>query len=325
MINPTYKVEKGEIVRALILLGLVGFAAQLVDGSLGMAYGVTSSTLLLAIGTNAAAASATVHLAEIGTTLASGISHWRFGNVDWKVVAKIGIPGAVGSFAGATFLSSLSTEVAAPVMSLILLALGAYILVRFTAFGLPRGNLGKPLRKRFLGPLGLVAGFVDATGGGGWGPVGTPAILASGRMEPRKVIGSIDTSEFIIAIAASIGFFVGLGSENIDFAWVAVLLVGGVLAAPLAAWLVRHIPPRILGSAVGGLIILTNVRTLLRSDWIDAATGVQTVAYIAIAIVWVGAIVYSVREYRRDKENESVEAVESALRTRSGEEEQASA
>ncbi|TDD36923.1 sulfite exporter TauE/SafE family protein [Nonomuraea terrae] len=312
-------------MRALILLGLVGFVAQLVDGSLGMAYGVTSSTLLLAIGTNAAAASATVHLAEIGTTLASGISHWRFGNVDWKVVAKIGIPGAAGAFAGATFLSSLSTEVAAPIMSLILLALGAYILVRFTAFGLPRGNLGKPLRKRFLAPLGVVAGFVDATGGGGWGPVGTPAILASGRMAPRKVIGSIDASEFLVAIAASIGFFVGIGSENIDFAWVAVLLVGGVIAAPIAAWLVRHIPPRILGSAVGGVIILTNVRTLLRSDWVDASGGVQTVSYIAIAVIWVAAIVYSVREYRRDKARESVEAVEGELRARAGEEEQASA
>ncbi|MFI7699458.1 sulfite exporter TauE/SafE family protein [Nonomuraea sp. NPDC049480] len=312
-------------MRALILLGLVGFAAQLVDGSLGMAYGVTSSTLLLAVGTNAAAASATVHLAEIGTTLASGISHWRFGNVDWKVVARIGIPGALGAFAGATFLSSLSTEIAAPVMSIILLTLGVYILIRFTAFGLPRGNLGKPLRKRFLAPLGLLGGFVDATGGGGWGPVGTPAILASGRLAPRKVIGSVDASEFLVAIAASIGFFVGIGSENIDFAWVAVLLLGGVIAAPIAAWLVRHIPPRILGSAVGGVIVLTNIRTLLRSDWIEASGAVQTVAYLAIALIWAGAIAYSVREYRRDKAAESVEAIETELRVRTAEEEQASA
>jgi uncharacterized protein len=297
-------------LRALILLGLVGFVAQLVDGSLGMAYGVTSSTLLLAVGTNPAAASATVHLAEIGTTLASGISHWRFDNIDWKVVAKIGIPGALGAFAGATFLSSLSTEVAAPIMSITLLALGAYVLIRFTVFGLPRGNLGKPLRKRFLGPLGLVAGFVDATGGGGWGPVGTPAILASGRLAPRKVIGSIDASESIVAIAASVGFFVGLGSENIDFAWVAVLLLGGVIAAPIAAWLVRHIPPRILGSAVGGVIILTNARTLLRSDVINAPGDVQTAAYLAIAVIWAAAIAHSLREYRRDRANESVEAIE---------------
>jgi uncharacterized membrane protein YfcA len=301
-------------VRALILLGLVGFVAQLVDGSLGMAYGVTSTTLLLAVGTNAAAASATVHLAEIGTTLASGISHWRFGNIDWKVVARIGVPGGIGAFAGATFLSNLSTEVAAPVMSIILLSLGVYILIRFTAFGLPRDNLGKPLRRRFLGPLGLVAGFVDATGGGGWGPVGTPAILASGRLAPRKVIGSIDASEFIVAIAASVGFFIGIGSENINFSWVAVLLIGGVIAAPIAAWLVRHIPPRILGSAVGGLIILTNVRTLLRSDWIDAPGNVQTVAYLTIAVLWAAALAYSVRENRRHKAEETVEAIEADLR-----------
>jgi uncharacterized membrane protein YfcA len=288
-------------MRQLVLLALVGLGAQLVDGSLGMAYGVTSTTLLLAIGTNPAAASATVHLAEIGTTLVSGLSHWRFGNVDWKVVAKIGIPGAVGAFAGATFLSSLSTETAAPVMSLILLALGIYVLVRFTTFGLPRHSLGKPLRKRFLGPLGLVAGFVDSTGGGGWGPVGTPAILASGRLEPRKTIGSIDTSEFLVAIAASLGFLVGLGSEGIDFSWVLALLVGGVIAAPIAAWLVRHLPPRVLGSAVGGIIILTNVRTLLNSDWIDASDGVRYPLYAAIYVIWAAALAYSIRQHRANR------------------------
>ena len=288
----------------LLLLALVGLGAQLVDGSLGMAYGVTSTTLLLAIGTNPAAASATVHLAEIGTTLASGFSHWRFGNVDWKVVLKIGVPGALGAFAGATFLSNLSTETAAPLMSIILLVLGVYILVRFTTFGLPRGNLGKPLRKRFLAPLGLVAGFVDSTGGGGWGPVGTPAILASGRLEPRKTIGSIDTSEFLVAVAASLGFVVGIGNENIDYAWVAALLAGGVVAAPVAAWLVRHIPPRVLGSAVGGVIILTNTRTLLRSDWIDASDGVRYTFYAVIYAVWAAALVYSIREYRKNMAEE---------------------
>lgn len=180
-------------MRTLVLLALVGLGAQLVDGSLGMAYGVTSTTLLLAIGTNPAAASATVHLAEIGTTLASGAAHWRFGNVDWRVVLRIGVPGAIGAFAGATFLSWISTEIAKPVMSLLLLGLGLYVLLRFTFQGLRSDQLGKPLRRRFLTPLGLVAGFMDATGGGGWGPVGTPAILASGRLEPRKVVGSIDT------------------------------------------------------------------------------------------------------------------------------------
>src|SRR5690606_34753199 len=244
-----------------------------------------------------AVASATVHLAEIGTTLASGASHWRLGNVNWAVVAKIGIPGAVGAFAGATFLSGLSTEVAAPLMSLILLALGLYILVRFTVFGLRRDRLGLPLRKRFLGPLGLVAGFVDATGGGGWGPVGTPAILASGRLEPRKVIGSIDTSEFLIAVAASVGFLVGLSPQAIGRPWVAALLAGGLVAAAIAAWLVRHIPPRVLGSAVGGIIVLTNTRTLLRSDWVDAADPVRYGVYAAIFLAWAAAIAYAARQH----------------------------
>jgi uncharacterized membrane protein YfcA len=291
-------------MRKLVLLALVGLGAQLVDGSLGMAYGVTSTTLLLAIGTSPAAASATVHLAEIGTTLVSGASHWKFGNVDWKVVAKIGIPGAIGAFAGATFLSSLSTETAAPLMSLILLALGLYILGRFTALGLPKGHLGKPLRKRFLTPLGLVAGFVDSTGGGGWGPVGTPAILASGRLAPRKTIGSIDTSEFLVAVAASIGFLIGIGSEGVDVGWVGALLVGGLIAAPIAAWLVRHIPARVLGSLVGGLIVLTNTRTLLRSDWIDASDGVRYGCYVVIYAVWAAAIAYAMFQYRKHREAE---------------------
>ncbi|WP_448611906.1 sulfite exporter TauE/SafE family protein [Geodermatophilus sp. URMC 60] len=296
-------------MKTLVLLALVGLGAQLVDGSLGMAYGVTSTTLLLAIGTNPAAASATVHFAEIGTSLMSGLAHWKFGNVDWKVVAKVGVPGAVGAFIGANVLSSLSTEVAAPVMSLILLALGAYLLVRFTLRGIDRRHLGKPVRKRFLGPLGLVAGFVDATGGGGWGPVGTPALLASGRMEPRKVIGSIDTSEFLIAVAASLGFLVALGSQGVDATWALGLLAGGLVAAPLAAWLVRHVPPRMLGSLVGGMIVLTNTRTLLRSDWIDASDPVRYAVYAVICAIWVAAVVHSFREYRKDRALESADAL----------------
>ncbi|MDH6215456.1 sulfite exporter TauE/SafE family protein [Streptomyces pseudovenezuelae] len=292
-------------MRTLILLALAGLGAQLVDGSLGMAYGVTSTTLLLAMGTNPAAASATVHLSEIGTTLMSGASHWRFGNVDWKVVARIGVPGAVGSFLGATVLSRLSTEVAEPVMSLILLGLGLYVMSRFTFRGLPKDQLGKPLSRRFLTPLGLVAGFLDATGGGGWGPVGTPALLAGGRLEPRKVIGSIDTSEFLVAVAASLGFLFSLGSQGLKWTWVIAFLLGGVIAAPVAAWLVRLIPPRVLGSAVGGIIVVTNVRTLLRSDWIAASGAVSAVVYVVLYAVWAGALAYSIRAHRRERAAEA--------------------
>ena len=301
-------------MKTLVLLALVGLGAQLVDGSLGMAYGVTSTTLLLAIGTNPAAASATVHFAEIGTSLMSGFAHWRFGNVDWKVVARIGLPGAVGAFAGATVLAHVSTAVAAPAMSLILLALGAYLLVRFTFRGIDRRHLGKPMRKRFLGPLGLLAGFVDATGGGGWGPVGTPAILASGRMEPRTVIGSIDTSEFLVAVAASLGFLLALGSQGIDATWAIGLLAGGLVAAPLAAWLVRHVPPRMLGSLVGGMIVVTNTRTLLRSEWVDAGDPVRFSVYAVLGAIWVSAVVHSFRRYREDGALESAVAAEADIR-----------
>ncbi|KUL44885.1 sulfite exporter TauE/SafE family protein [Streptomyces regalis] len=297
-------------MRTLILLALAGLGAQLVDGSLGMAYGVTSTTLLLAMGTNPAAASATVHLAEIGTTLMSGASHWRFGNVDWKVVGKIGVPGAIGSFLGATVLSKLSTEVAAPLMSLILLGLGVYVMSRFTFRGLPKDRVGLPLRRRFLTPLGLVAGFLDATGGGGWGPVGTPALLASGRMEPRKVIGSIDTSEFLVAVAASLGFLLSLGSQGIDFVWVAAFLVGGLVAAPIAAWLVRILPPRVLGSAVGGVILVTNVRTLLNSDWLAVSGATAVAVYVALYALWAAALTYSIRAHLKEGKAAGIESAE---------------
>ncbi|MFC0504581.1 sulfite exporter TauE/SafE family protein [Micromonospora costi] len=279
-------------MRKLLVLALVGLAAQLVDGSLGMAYGLTSSTLLLVAGVAPAAASASVHLAEIGTTLAAGVAHWRFGNVDWRVVARIAVPGALGAFAGATFLSSISTESAAPWMAGILLALGAYLLIRFSR-PLRAARAAGRLRGRFLGPLGLVAGFVDATGGGGWGPVATPALLVSGRLEPRRVIGSVDTAEFVVAAAASAGFLIGLGSEGFLLPTVAALLVGGLIAAPVAAWLVRIVPAQLLGAAVGGVIVLTNARTLLRVG--NVGGGLTALTYGLLAAGWVAALALAVR------------------------------
>ncbi|NDL57324.1 sulfite exporter TauE/SafE family protein [Phytoactinopolyspora mesophila] len=293
-------------MQILVMLGLVGFGAQMVDGSLGMGFGATSTTLLLAMGTSPALASATVHLTQIGTTLASGLSHWRFGNLDWRVVRRIGIPGGIGAFVGATFLSSLSTAAATPLMAGVLFVLGLYILIRFTAAGVPVANLGKPLRNRFLAPLGLVAGFVNATAGGGWGPISTSTLLASGRIEPRKVVGSVGTSEFMVATSASAGFLLGLGFSGVEFSWVALMLVGGVTAAPIAAWLVRHIPPRILGSAVGGLIVLLNSRTLLSEHAFDASSDVRSSVYVVVMVVWAAAVVHVVRVHRRQLGQELV-------------------
>jgi hypothetical protein len=182
-------------------------------------------------------------------------------------------------------------------MAGILLALGVYILLRFST-KLPTLRLDSPPRKRFLTPLGLFAGFVDATGGGGWGPVATPTLISSGRMIPRKVIGTVDTSEFLVAVAASIGFILGIGSEAINFTTVAGLLIGGVIAAPVAAYLVRHIPGRLLGSLVGGIIIVTNSRTLMNAFEVDG--GARAGVYAALFTIWGIAIAISVRGLRRD-------------------------
>jgi uncharacterized membrane protein YfcA len=294
-------------MRNLIVLGFVGLFAQLVDGSLGMAYGVTSSTLLLATGIAPAAASAAVHFSEIGTTLVSGISHHKLGNVDWRTVSIIAVPGGIGAFAGATFLSNINGDTAKPWVAGLLLALGVYVLYRFLRLGgrrpAFRGNVPAPL----LVPLGLVAGTMDAIGGGGWGPVGTPTLLASGKMEPRKVIGSIDTSEFVVAVGGSLGFILALGSMGIRWDIAAALLVGGAIAAPVAAWLVKHIPPRVLGVAAGGLIILTNSKTILES--LGANGSMVAVTAAAIFVAWVVLIVWAVKQERVAREAPETEVV----------------
>src|ERR671921_2574801 len=227
-------------LRSLIALGIVGLIAQLVDGSLGMAYGVTSTTLLLTVGIAPAAASAAVHMAEVGTTLASGVSHWRFGNVDWSKVLWLAIPGGIGAFLGAVVLSSvISAEAAEPIVAVFLFSLGAYILARFAFRRREQPVIARPVARGFLGPLGLVAGFLDAAGGGGWGPISTPTLLSSRRMEPRKVVGTVDCSEFVVALSASVGFLISLSLAEIPWTVVGALLLGGVIAAPIAAYIVR--------------------------------------------------------------------------------------
>lgn len=285
-------------MRKLIVLALVGSAAQLVDGALGMGYGLTSTTLLLAAGIGPAAASASVHLAEVGTCLAAGLSHWRFGNVDWHVVRRIAGPGALGAFLGATLLSHLTGEVAAVWVAAILLVLGVTLLIRF-ARPLPAARGGRS-RTRFLAGLGLVAGFVDATGGGGWGPVATPALLAAGRLAPRRAIGSVGAAEFVVAVAASGGFLLGLGGGGFVWPTVLALLAGGLVAAPLAAWLVRIVPAQVLGVAVGGMVLITNARVLAGAAGLSATAS--AVGYGAVAVAWTVAFVLAVRAMRRTAE-----------------------
>ncbi len=286
-------------MQKLLILGLFGLIAQLIDGALGMAYGVTSTTLLLTAGAAPAVASATVHLAEIGTTLASGTAHWKFGNVDWRTVALMAFPGAIGAFVGAVALSSLSAEVAEPWVAVILFVLGAYILVRFARRRhTPVQQPGRRLRAAFLSPLGAVAGVVDAMGGGGWGPIGTSSLLSSGRLEPRKVVGSVDTSEFLVTLGASAGFLISLSFAQINLSWLLALLAGGLIAAPIAAWLVRKLPARVLGAAVGGLILLTNAKTF--GEAVGIPSDYLVFGYASIAVIWIASVTSAVAAVRRD-------------------------
>ncbi|CAN5121707.1 sulfite exporter TauE/SafE family protein [soil metagenome] len=289
-------------MRNLIVLGLVGLCAQLVDGSLGMAYGVTSSTLLLATGVAPAAASAAVHFSEIGTTLVSGLSHHRLGNVDWRTVSILALPGGVGAYAGATFLSSIPGDIAKPWVAALLLTLGVYVIYRFLVLGGRRPQFRGRVSAAFLAPLGLVAGLMDAIGGGGWGPVGTTSLLSSGRLEPRKVVGSIDTSEFVVAIGGSAGFLMALGSQNIPWDIAGALLIGGVIAAPFAAWLVKLLPARVLGVAAGGVIVLTNLKMIMET--LGASGQMVLVVAAALFVVWVLMIVWAVQQERLAREVE---------------------
>ena len=289
-------------MRNLVVLGIVGFIAQLVDGSLGMAYGVTSTTLLLAIaGLTPALASAAVHIAEVGTCAMSGASHWRFGNVDWSKIAWLAIPGGIGAFLGAVVLVSvISAEAAEPIVAIFLFLLGAYVLARFAFNRATQVVQNLPIPRVFLAPLGLIAGFLDAAGGGGWGPISTPTLLSSGRMEPRKVVGTVDTSEFIVALCASIGFLISLSFAEVPWGVVGVLLGGGLIAAPIAAWIVRHLNARVLGTAVGGFILLVNAKTFLEAVGLDPSLNI--IVYVAILAIWATALYFAISALRRERQ-----------------------
>jgi len=269
---------------------------------LWMAYGATSSTLLVGVaGIAPALASTAVHLGEVGTTFVSGASHWRFGNVDWSKITWLAVPGGMGAFVGAVALSSISAEAAAPLVAIFLFCLGVYVLARFSFRRNERPVVVRPIAKKFLSPLGFVAGFLDAAGGGGWGPISTPTLLTSGRMEPRKVIGTVDTSEFVVAVCASLGFFYALSFSEVPWQVVAALLAGGVVAAPIAAYVVRILPTRILGTAVGGLILVTNMRTFLKAVGLNSDPVLTWSIYTIIVAIWVAALVFAVQVVRQER------------------------
>lgn len=264
----------------LLILTLIGLISQLVDGSLGMGYGVFSTTLLVAAGLMPAVASASVHTAEGVTTLVSGISHHSLGNVDWKLALPLSISGIIGGVFGAVLLSNLPGSQIRPAVSIILILMGILVVWRFAAryrdaaraeadppaVALANAEpAGKGLPIWRIGLVGLIAAAFDAFGGGGWGPITTPTLILTHNVRPHRVVGSVNASEFFVTLAITLTFLLSLGAEQFDWVVVACLLVGGVIAAPLAAWLCKRMPQKWLGIFIGGLLIGTNLRTLILS------------------------------------------------------------
>lgn len=238
-----------------LMFFVVGFLAQIIDGSLGMAYGVSASSFLQGLGVSPALASASVHTAEVFTTAASGASHWKLGNVDKEIIKKLLITGMIGGAVGAYLLSNIDSTAIKPWVAIYLLVMGVRILVK--AFR-PANGFSASMRKR-LPLLGLFGGFMDAIGGGGWGPVVTTTMIANGE-HPRRTIGSVNLTEFFVTLVQAITFFFTLGT--LDMPVVLGLLFGGILAAPFGAVLTRRINPKLMLIIVGLVVIFLQLRTL---------------------------------------------------------------
>jgi len=240
------------------LFALVGFAAQIVDGAVGMAYGVIASSVLMTLYVTPAMASASVHAAEVFTTGASGLAHWRAGNVRPAMVARLAIPGVIGGVIGAYVLTDLPLGVVRPLVSAYLIAMGVLILWR--AFQVHAAQA--PMTGPRLFALGLGGGFLDAIGGGGWGPMVASTLIGRGDA-PRESIGSTNAAEFFVTTAVTLTFLFSVGLELWPI--IAGLVIGGIVAAPLAAYVVRAVPVRALLCIVAAVVILLGARGLLRS------------------------------------------------------------
>lgn len=237
----------------------IGFAAQMIDGALGMAFGVTTQTLLVsAMGVPPASASASVHLVELFTTGASGLSHAWHRNVDWGLFRRLVPFGVLGGVTGAYILSNIDASAARPFVMLYLTGIGFYLLWRAIRLAKPRFE-----DPRFTSPLALVGGFLDAAGGGGWGPVVTSNLLIQGG-DPRKIIGTVNTAEFLLTLSVSLTFLLTLGPAAFTLITVGLIL-GGVVAAPLGAVLASRVHPRTLLFAVSLVLIVTSAYSIWKA------------------------------------------------------------
>lgn len=268
----------------LLLIALAGFLASLVDGALGMGFGPTSSTLLLSSGVPAPAASAMVNLAKVFTGAAGAASHWRFGNVDRRLVLRLAVPGVGGALVGTFVLTAVDGDTLRPVLAVLLAVVGLRILLRFSR-PVPQtvdgsGSTGSRAVEVAGAAGGMTNGLVGA-----WGPVVTPFLLHRG-VSPRVAVGSVNTAEVAVAVTA-VGSLFARGTQGVEVAMVGAMLLGGVVAAPLAAVVIRHVPARALGLAVAALLLVTQTRELVGADVVPVgspvAFGVVAVAVTAAA------------------------------------------
>ena len=270
----------------LVVVGLAGFLASIVDGALGMGFGPTSSSILLSSGISPVSASATVNLAKVATGLAAGVSHWRFNNIDRRLVLKLAIPGAVGAIIGTTVLANVDGDDLRPILAILLMLVGLRILFRFSqalpsSFSAAAAASEPPphFEDRGVEVAGLAGGVTNGLVGA-WGPVVTPFLLQRG-LPPRYAIGSVNTAEVAVAIVSAASLITSLRGKGIELGVVLAMLGGGVAAAPLAAYVVRFLPARLLGLAVAGLLLLTQSRELANAyDF----PGSRWIAYLSIPV-----------------------------------------
>lgn len=254
-----------KFLRYFIVL-IFAFIAQLIDGGLGMGYGVSLTSLLLSIGVGTAIASAAVHISEIFTTLVSGVSHFKIGNFDKKIFTYLVISGVIGGAIGAyTAVKFQNASLIRPFVSGILLLMGLLIIIKYVKKREILEQEYKIPRRRHLIPLGLVASFIDAIGGGGWGPISTPALIVN-NTHPKRAIGSVNFSEFFVTLSISLTFFLTI--PKIEWGIIAPMIIGGVVAAPIGAMITKKLPHRVLGIVVGCLIIFLSLRTILKATGI---------------------------------------------------------
>jgi uncharacterized membrane protein YfcA len=275
----------------IAFVAVAGFCASLVDGALGMGFGPTSSSILLGVGLPPASVSTTVNLAKVATGVASSVSHWRFRNIDHRLVLQLAIPGAIGALLGVTVLSNVDATTLRPVLALLLFAIGLRILVRFSRPVAAKAeeftdldhdpNKMPPFDDRGVEVVAAVGGVTNGLIGA-WGPVVTPFLMHR-ELSPRFAVGSANTAEVAVAMVSATSLLASLGSGGLDIGIVIAMLAGGVVAAPVAAWFVRHVPARPMGLAVAALLLLTNAREL--STWADLAAGRWSVYATLLVLV----------------------------------------